>query len=423
MNSLYSNLSRNSLSRALRLREAAIMVFRDPVPVEYTRLMHLARKDWEDLLRWLDTSGLALYFFDRLRELNLLQVLPSPVLARLRQNLADNSERIDEMITESVAIQHRFQEAGISYAVLKGFSLWPISVPKLELRSQLDLDFLVAEESADSARKTLEGFGYRLNAISGQSWEFKASGDEPSSLESLYKKGQSRSAELHVELANRFRPSLLSRTHNVGFRDVLMPVLSPVDLFLGQGQHLYKHVCSEFSRTAHIIEFRQHVITRYGDRSFWRSVQQQASSDLQTRMQIGVVILLITRVMGPFAPEALTRWTVDQLPSPVCRWVDRYGLRTALMSFPGSKLYLLLQKELSAAGMPSKRTLRQALLPRSLPPAITHAVAGEGLLARLLRYREEVRFIFFRLRFHLLEGVRYFCESILWQRYRNGASQ
>jgi hypothetical protein len=44
------------------------MVFRDPVPVEYTRLMHLAQRDWEDLLRWLDTSGLALYFFDRLRE-------------------------------------------------------------------------------------------------------------------------------------------------------------------------------------------------------------------------------------------------------------------------------------------------------------------------------------------------------------------
>jgi hypothetical protein len=423
MNSPYSNLSKKSLSRELGLREAAVMVFRDPVPVEYTRLMHLAQRDWEDLLRWLDTSGLALYFFDRLRKLDLLQVLPSPVLARLRQNLADNSERIDEMIDESVAIQHRFQEAGISYAVLKGFSLWPISVRKLELRSQLDLDFLVAEGSVEQACKILEGFGYRLNAISGQSWEFKASGDQPSSLATLYKRGQNRSAELHVDPADRLRPSLLSRTHNVEFCNILAPVLSPVDLFLGQGQHLYKHVCSEFSRTAHIIEFRRHVITRYADRSFWSSVQRQASSDLQTCLQIGVVILLITRVMGPFAPEALTRWTVDQLPSPVCRWVDRYGLRTALTSFPGSKLYLLLQKELSAAGMPSKRSLRQALLPRSLPPAITQAVAGEGLLSRFLRYQREVRFIFFRLRFHLLEGTRYFCESILWQRYRNGACQ
>jgi hypothetical protein len=93
------------------------------------------------------------------------------------------------------------------------------------------------------------------------------------------------------------------------------------------------------------------------------------------------------------------------------------------MSFPGSKLYLLLQKELSAAGMPAKRPLRQALLPRCLPPAITHAVDGEGLLSRMRRYQREIRFIFFRLRFHVLEGVRYFFESILWRQYRNGVSQ
>jgi len=374
-------------------------------------------------LYWLDTSGLALYLFDRLRALDLLEILPAPVQARLRQNLADNSERMDGMIAEAVAIQRRFQEAGVSYAVLKGFSLWPISVSKLELRSQLDLDFLVSEESADRARTILEGFGYRLNVIGGRTWEFKANEDQPSSLASLYKKGRSRSAELHVESAGQLRPGLLSRTHKVGLFEVLMHVLSPVDQFLWQARHLYKHVCSEFSRVAHLIEFRQHVITRFGDRSFWSSLQQQASREPQAYLQIGVVILLISRVMGPFAPEALTRWSVDQLPSPVCRWVDRYGLRMALMSFPGSKLYLLLQKELSAAGMPSKRPLRQALLPRCLPPAITHAVAGERLPSRMKRYQKEGRFICFRLRFHLLEGVRYYCESILWQRYRNGASQ
>lgn len=399
------------------------MTFRDPMPAECTHLMHLARKDWEKLLRWLDTSGLALYFFDRLRELDLLRMLPSPVLARLQQDLADNSERMNEMIAESLAIQRRFQEAGISYAVLKGFSLWPISVPKLELRSQLDLDFLVAEDSANLARKILKEFGYRLNAISGQSWEFKASENQPSSLESLYKKGRNRSAELHLETAGQFRPALLSRTQKMSFRGMLMPVLSPADLFLGQGQHLFKHVCSEFSRTAHLIEFRQHVITRYNDDSFWNTLQQLVSSEPRTRLEIGLVILLISRVMGPFAPESLTCWSVDELPSTVRRWVDLYGLHTALMSFPGSKLYLLLQKELSAAGMPAKRPLRQALLPRCLPPAITHAVDGEGLLSRMRRYQREIRFIFFRLRFHVLEGVRYFFESILWRQYRNGVSQ
>ena len=159
-----------SLNRALQAREAVLLTFCDPLPAEYTRLLHLSRKGWQELLRWLDTSGLALYFFDRLEELGVLETLPMVVLTRLQQNLADNSERIKAMIAESVAIQHRFQDAGLSYAVLKGFSLWPLSVPKLELRTQLDLDFLMEEEGEIEARHILEEFGYRMHAISGKSW-------------------------------------------------------------------------------------------------------------------------------------------------------------------------------------------------------------------------------------------------------------
>ena len=48
------------------------MLFCDPLRMEYARLLHLSRKDWKDLLRWLDTSGLALYFLDRAEELGLL---------------------------------------------------------------------------------------------------------------------------------------------------------------------------------------------------------------------------------------------------------------------------------------------------------------------------------------------------------------
>ena len=75
-------------------------------------------------------------------------MVPQRVLARLQQDLADNTLRTMQMITEANAIHTRFQDAGISYATLKGFTLWPDSVPRLELRSQLDLDFLVAECAA-----------------------------------------------------------------------------------------------------------------------------------------------------------------------------------------------------------------------------------------------------------------------------------
>jgi Uncharacterised nucleotidyltransferase len=423
MHPLLINSTNRSLNRALRVREAVLLTFCDPLPAEYARLLHLSRKEWQHLLHWLDTSGLALYFFDRLGELGLLETLPMAVHTRLQQNLADNSERINAMIAESVAIQRRFQEAGLSYAVLKGFSLWPISVPKLELRTQLDLDFLVEEEGAKEARHILEGFGYRMHAISGGTWEFKAGEHWPPTLKNLYKAGASRTTELHLESPSHSDSSLLSRIQKRHFYGVLMPILSPVDLLLGQGLHLYKHVCSPIARTAHMIEFRRHVVVRFNDDAFWAQLQQQVSNAPETCLRLGVVIHLISRTMGQFAPHALSCWTVDDLPANARLWVDLYGRRSTLASFPGSKLYLLLENELESEGLAAKRSLRQALLPRRLPPAIAHAVEGENYYVRLNRSYWQLRFIFFRFRFHLVEGVRYLYELLVWRQYRNKLSK
>ncbi len=54
--------------------------------------------------------------------------------------------------------------------------------------------------------------------------------------------------------------------------------------------------------------------------------------------------------MGEFAPEALTYWTVDRMPVAARLWVKLYGHHVVFAGFPGSKLYLLLQKELQEAG-------------------------------------------------------------------------
>jgi hypothetical protein len=204
------------------------------------------------------------------------------------------------------------------------------------------------------------------------------------------------------------------------FRDIDMPVLSPLDLFLGQGMHAFKHICSEFSRTAHLLEFRRHVMALHNEAAFWSELRARADESPRVATALGVIILLITRVMGEFAPESLTRWTVDQLPVCARHWVQLYGKRIVFASFPGSKLYLLLQKDLAASGIPAKRSLRQALLPLSLPPLIAHARANETPGMRLRRYRTQVRFILFRLRFHVVEGIRYLYESLRWRQHRDG---
>ena len=405
------------------LREAVLLTFCDPLPQQCSRLRCLSKREWQKLLRWLDISGLALYFLDRIVQLGLCDWLPADVFARLRQNLIDNTGRTHGMIAESIAIQQEFQEARLSYANLKGLSLWPSSVPKPELRSQFDLDFLVAEEAVQEARNILERRGYRLYTVSGRSWEFKLNERPGISLKDLYKAMPSHAVELHIDPSVPGRPSLLERVDTRELDGIVMPVLSSVDLFLGQGLHLYKHVCSEFFRAAHLLEFRRHVLARRNDNTFWSDLQSIANENPRASLGLGVVTQLLTRVMGDFAPEALTNWTVRRLPASARLWVELYGRRAVVGSFPGSKLYLLLQRELEAAGVPARRSLRQALLPSRLPPPIIRAFPNERLSVRLGRYRMQLHFILFRLRFHVLEGIRYRWESRRWRRLINRLSQ
>lgn len=411
------------LSREQRVREAVLLTFCNPIREQCLLLPGLSDREWQKLLIWLDTSGLALYFLDRMTELQLSDMLPSAVLERLEQNLIDNTERTRGMIDESVAIQRSFQDADLSYAVLKGFSLYPVSVPKPELRSQLDLDFLVAEKNMREAREVLEHRGYRLRAVSGRSWEFKTDHIPAYSLADLYKNVPLRCVELHVEASAEGGCSLLTRLEKRAFHGITMPVLSAADLFLGQGLHLYKHVSSDMARAAHLVEFRRHILARRDDGLFWEELRSIAEENPSAPLGLGLATLLITRVMGNFAPEAFTKWTVERLPPYARLWVDLYGRRSVFSSFPGNKLYLLLQRELASAGVQAKRTLRRALMPLKLPPAIAHAAANETVRTRIRRYRLQLRFIIVRLRFHTVEGFRYLWELLRWKGQMNRLAQ
>jgi hypothetical protein len=338
------------------------------------------------------------------------------VLARLQQNMQDNAERTRGMITESLAVQNRFQAAALSYAVLKGFSLSPESVPRLELRHQWDLDFLLAEEAIVDARRVLEQQGYRLYAVSGRSWEFKKDEKIGISMEDFYKDTSGRTIELHLQARMAGAASLLDRVEVRELYGIDIPVLSPVDLFLGQGMHAYKHICGEFSRTAHLLEFYRHVLTRRHDNVFWTDLRSRGEETPKASLGLGIVTLLITSVMGEFAPRALTEWTVDRLPPAARLWVRLHGRRAVFGDVPGSKLYLLLQRELEPSGHAMSRSLWKALLPRRLPPEVVRAANGESLSVRVRRYRVQLKYVLLRLRFHVVEGLRYGWEAYRWRR-------
>jgi len=195
----------------------------------------------------------------------------------------------------------------------------------------------------------------------------------------------------------------------------MIPALSPADTLVFQGQHLFKHLCGEHTRASWALEFWRHIQVRRNDAAFWSEVESVAASEPRADLALGAATSLAMLVFGQTAPEALTRWTTDRLPSRVRQWVETYGRRVLLSGTAGSKLYLILREQLEV-GRVSKATVRRLMFPTHLPPPITHGEPGERLMRRLERYCIESRHMCWRLRFHVVEGVNYAIESSRWGR-------
>ena len=108
-------------------------------------------REWEHVQRWLDDAGLAFYFLREIKKNNGADILPPSVLQRLERNYASNGARIENMSYWFNEINKRFDEKGVRYEVVKGFSLIPEFCPQAALRHQGDFDYLVDQESLPSA--------------------------------------------------------------------------------------------------------------------------------------------------------------------------------------------------------------------------------------------------------------------------------
>jgi hypothetical protein len=410
---------------SLRLKEAVIASFHEPAPAVRARLGEFKLHDWERAKYWLDVSGLALYFLDRLIALDLESCVPADFLKQLHAHLRDNRHRADSLFAEILLLTQALQQRNIECAVLKGVTLPPESVPESALRNQMDLDILVRSSDAESTSDCLAGFGYTLDAIFGSTWEFKAGPSGTSSLKNLYQVRAERAVEIHLvgDSSPAANADRLTRATWKNIRDEQLPSLSPADIFVFQGQHLFKHMCGEHTRASWVLEYWRHVCARRNDSTFWAEVELIAEQEPGANVAIGAATLLTSLMFGPFAPAELSRWSMEQLPPAICLWIQLYGRRLLLSDSPGSKLYLLLRKELTPHSSAEEVARRRLLFPLHRPPRVTRPMGNEGVLTRFRRYRFEANFVIRRLRFHIAEGIGLAIESLRWQRRLEGVSQ
>lgn len=405
-------------ARSSRLKEAVLAAFFEPEPSIRARLGEFTLRDWDRARYWLDVSGIALYFLDRLITLDLEACLPIAFVSRLRTDLVSNRMRATSLFVDAVQITRELRRVNVECALLKGATLPIESVPDCGLRNQMDLDLLIRDADASRVKDLLERFGYSLDAISGRTWEFKAGPSGTSSLKNLYEVRPERSIEVHLmeNVTINSKNDRLKRAQLRVIRDRELPALSAADILVQQGQHLFKHLCGEYTRASWVLEFWRHVCARRNDAAFWREVELVASEEPGTTIAIGAATLLATLLFGSFAPAELSRWSMEKLPPAICLWIQLYGRRVLLSDTPGSKLYLLLRKELAPQSAEEHVARRRLLVPLHWPQRITRPKKNETLSSRLRRYKVQAHFVMRRMRFHIAEGIGLAIESLRWQR-------
>lgn len=402
--------------------DAVVAMFVEPAWRLRERLAVLSARQWERSYYWLDASGMALYLLDRVERLDLQGDLPAQTLARLRQNRADNRERSRWMYAEFLELNREFQQAGIDYCNLKGFTLSPDSCPDPVLRCQLDFDFLVDGKDLDTCRQLLERRGYALRGVTNTDWEFKSGTDELADIANHYQPRRQRCVELHFACDETtgsapIRDERLNRLIWRRRKDIEIPVLTSVDQFIGQATHLFGHLCGACTRLAWLLEFRNHIDARANGHQFWSELQERIAADKKAALAIGVVCALAIDLFRAHIPAGLELGTTVRLPERVALWVERYGRRALLADFPGTKLNLLLREQINVSNPHWGSERRTALLPLHRAPRIVHVEHGAGVRKRVQSEIYQLRFEMFRVRFHVVEGLRYLVETVKWRRY------
>ena len=402
-----------------RVVEAVIGIFRESAEHSAQRLARLTHRNWVRSYYWLDASGMALYFLERLKGLEIEDAVPAATLERLEQNLAHNRLRSTTMFAEFCSLNRAFLSAGVQYVNEKGFSLTPESCPDLSLRTQLDFDFIVDGRDLNLCREILKKKGYVHTTATANEWQFEAGSSELARIEDFYKPKTRRSVELHFtcsgEDSQPARDERLDRLVLRAWNGEHYPVLSPADQFVAQSLHLLRHLRTPSTRPAWLLEYKRHMTARYDEWQFWDEVRQRSQTFRDAPLATGLATLLSTQLFGGRAPAQLNEWTLDRLSSTVRLWADRYGRRAVLADGPGTKLHKLLEGEI-VRGDHSLRKKRPTLSQYYRVTQVCHAAPDDGLGRRLRHRYYQARFILFRARFHVVEGLGYFVENVRWKR-------
>jgi hypothetical protein len=313
-------------------------------------------RQWKHTSQWLNDSGLAFYFLQKVKTQNATSVVPEPLLCRLAADFAANQERMAHLADRMRYINEQFQGAGLRFAVLKGFSLVPEYCPDISLRQQGDLDYLIDEPSLEAARGILAQIGYfSKQTKSSRESLFFMPGTIPRSRGSeQYSSGAPHAVELHLDIwdGELLRlPSVerLFTAQRVIIREtegIRFPALDDADAFLIQVLHAMSHVFSHWIKVGSLFEIASFLNQRAGDGRLWGEIEQRVGGNAVLRELVVVASESAAKLFGAPLPDLVHIWGVQLRPGARV-WIDRYCLKWALSELPVHEIRLFATSKLS----------------------------------------------------------------------------
>jgi hypothetical protein len=395
-------------------------------------LNRVGYRDWERAHLWLDDTGLAFYFLQKLKDTNSADVISPSLLSRLEADFAANQGRVENMSRRFDALNHRFDREGVGYAVLKGVSLVPEFCPYAPLRHQSDFDYLVDAQSLPVAQRILVEAGY-TQKDSPSSLEFifvLPTAEAPSRGSTQYSVDAPHSVELHLDVwygdLNRLPPLpklfTVERAETHEWNGLTFPALTDEDAFLVQVVHACQHLFGQWIRMSGFSEIGCFLKRRAHDTALWNRVEQRVGDSQMLREFVVLVCELAAKLFASPLPPLVRAWGTKIRPAPRV-WIEKYARPYAFCDlpayqfswFPRSKLVLFLHSQYETDTTARKVVDLKGALPLSLLSRIASSLRRKPSLVLNVGYWKH-QLVLLRTIFHALAGLRYLCEipRCLW---------
>lgn len=383
----------------------------------------LESKNGQQLLRWLDRSGLSLVLLRRLQTSDAAPSISAEWLDALAQRLARNVLRTRDMLGEFKRVNDAFRARAVTAVALKGFTLAPDFCENLTLRHQTDLDFLIHEDSVERAAVALQRCGYSTSQLNktAETCFLTPLRHIPSADDDLYSLQHHRQVDLHTSLFEQspwiqieVPQDCLQQTHVESVYGIEVLALSLADKFILQVFHAFKHAFRSWIRPSWVLEIGRCMELHQHDTALWTRVIERAGNTRLTKFIFVFVLELVTRMYRTPIPVQLRCWTRG-LPSPAIHaWLDAFAVDWAISDWPGSLTNLFL-----AAEFIPDRKLRIQFLRSRLFPKKSHAsvgvvsTAGRNMFLRLQAVR--LSYIAQRTAAHLKDLARLPLQHLRWK--------